>query len=210
MTLQALIFDIGGVLIRTEDLEPRRRWERRLHLPDWGLERLVHNSPAAQRATVGAASDDEAWAEAAHLLQQHALQHGVPLLRPEEMAGLRAEFYAGDHLDTALLAFIAGLRPRYRTGILSNAWPNARANLRGRIDETTFDTLVFSGEAHCRKPDPAIYHLVLQQLGVPAPAAVFVDDVLENIHAAQALGMAAIHYQPGVDVPARLRALGVA
>lgn len=209
MTIQAVFFDIGGVLVRTEDLEPRRRWERRLNLPEWGLERLVHNSPAAQRATIGTATIEEAWAEAHRLLNEHALAHYASPLTPAEMALLRAEFYAGDRADGALLAFIAGLRPRYRTGVISNAWPNARAAWRGLIDEATFDVLVFSAEAHCRKPDPAIYHLALNALNVPASAAVFVDDVLDNVRTAEALGMTAIHFQPGVDVPARLRAAGV-
>ena len=52
---KALVFDFGGVLMRTVDLSMRRRWEVRLGLPEWGLAKLVFDNPVAREATVGAA-----------------------------------------------------------------------------------------------------------------------------------------------------------
>ncbi len=200
MPLQAVLFDIGGVLIRTEDLAPRRRWEQRLGLPDWGLAKVVFDNPVALEATRGRASEPAVWAEVRRRLN----------LTPAELAELRRDFWRGDRLDIGLLDYIRRLRPRYQTGILSNVWTGARDFHRPWINETAFDVLVFSCEEDSGKPAPAIYERLLARLGVAPEAAVFVDDVAENTAAARALGLQAVHYQPGLDVPAELTRLGVA
>jgi putative hydrolase of the HAD superfamily len=58
-----------------------------------------------------------------------------------------------------------------------------------------FDELIISAEVGIAKPDPRIYHLALERLGVAAGEAVFVDDFLENIDAAQALGLHTVHFR---------------
>ncbi|MBL8056312.1 MAG: HAD family phosphatase [Anaerolineales bacterium] len=199
MPLRAVIFDIGGVLVRTADLEPRRKWERRLGLPDWGLARLVFENPAAAESTVGRASPEAVWAQAAERLA----------LTPAELAELQVDFWRGDVWDEALLAYIRSLRPRYKTGIISNAWVGMRAMHQPRLNESTFDLIVYSAEEGLAKPDPALYQRTLARLGVAPAEAVFVDDVPENVAAARALGMAGVHFQPGVDVPAEFAALGI-
>ena len=57
------------------------------------------------------------------------------------------------------------------------------------VDEI-FETVVDSAFVGLRKPDPAIYALVLERLGLPAEACVFVDDVDVNVEAARELGFA--------------------
>lgn len=184
--LRAVIFDIGGVILRTEDLEPRCVWERRLGLPDWGLERLVFGNPAAQKAALGQATDDDVWAEVARQLS----------LSYAEVAQLREDFWRGDAYDHGLLAFIGGLRPRYKTGVLSNAWPGARAYHQANVElDAIFDQAVFSAEEGVMKPDPEIYRRALARLGVAPGEAAFVDDFVENVEAARALGMRGIHFK---------------
>jgi beta-phosphoglucomutase-like phosphatase (HAD superfamily) len=48
--IQAVIFDVGGVLLRTEDRAPRQAWEARLGLEPGGAEALVFNSEMGQKA----------------------------------------------------------------------------------------------------------------------------------------------------------------
>jgi putative hydrolase of the HAD superfamily len=200
MPVQAVIFDIGGVLIRTEDLEPRRKWERRFGLPDWGLSKIVWDDNLASReATRGRADAEAVWAEVARRLS----------LTSADLAELRGDFFRGDRLDTDLMAFIGSLRPRYKTGIISNAWPEARAELQDHINAETFDDIVFSSEVGLAKPDPAIFQRALARLNIPPAGAVFVDDFVENIEAARALGMLGIHFKKGIDVRAELEKLGV-
>jgi len=199
MSIRAVIFDIGGVLVRTEDLEPRRRWERRFGLPDWGLAHIVFESPVAAAATIGQASLDEVWAQV-----QKALR-----LTPAELTRLRHEFWAGDRYDAELIRYIRSLRPRYKTGVISNAWPQVRQMHRAHINAETFDEILYSAEEGVAKPKAEIYQRALTRLGVAPAEAVFVDDVLENIQAARALGMAGVHFNKNTNVPAEFAKLGI-
>ena len=62
------------------------------------------------------------------------------------------------------------------------------------VDEI-FELVVDSGFVGTRKPDPEIYALTLEGLGVPADATVFVDDIEVNCDGARAVGMHAVHFQ---------------
>jgi epoxide hydrolase-like predicted phosphatase len=187
--IKAVIFDIGNVLLRTTDLEPRRRWERRLGVPDWTLERLFFNSATGMAAQVGKAATDDAWA---HVIRELNID-------ASELPALKRDFWAGDTWDHELLAFIRTLKPRYKTAILSNAMPDARMNLRETINDALFDVIVFSGEEGIKKPDAEIYRRVLARLDVQPEEAVFVDDLPANIDAARALGMHTIHFTAGMN-----------
>ncbi len=72
-----------------------------------------------------------------------------------------------------------------------------------------FDGLVVSGRERLVKPDPAIYHLLLERNGLAAAGCVFVDDSEVNVAAARALGMQAIHCTPGLALAPLLRQAGV-
>jgi putative hydrolase of the HAD superfamily len=80
-----------------------------------------------------------------------------------------------------------------RTVVLSNSLgrepydPYAGFDLQG-----TFDEVVFSAEHGVRKPDPAIFRLVLGKLGLPAERCLFVDDSEENLAAARRLGITSL------------------
>jgi epoxide hydrolase-like predicted phosphatase len=103
------------------------------------------------------------------------------------------------HLEPnqALIDYMRSLRDRgYRMAMLTNnvrEWePLWRAMLP--VDEI-FELVIDSAFVGMRKPEPAIYELTLAQLGLPAPACVFLDDVELNCHAAAALGMPAVHFR---------------
>src|SRR5690606_39274721 len=108
-------------------------------------------------------------------------------LSPPELAQCRTEFWAGDYLDKGLVSLIHRLRPRYKTGILSNAWSNARDNFARLFGlDRVVDAIVISAEEKIAKPDPRIYRLAAERLGVEPAQAVFIDDVAENIDGARA------------------------
>ncbi len=71
-----------------------------------------------------------------------------------------------------------------------------------------FDACVVSGHEGVAKPDPRIYEILFARSGTAAGGLLFVDDSLANVRAAEALGMAAIHFREGVDLEAELRARG--
>ena len=181
MALRAVYFDIGGVLLRTENPEPRRDWERRLGLPSGQLVKIVFENPVALRSTVGEATEPEVWQEVGRILNLPALQ----------LMELREDFFAGDAWDENLLAFIRKLRTRIRTGVISNGWLGWQAGMAKWINAAAFDTIVISGVEKCRKPEEPIYRLALSRLGLAPDEAMFFDDFQENVDGAGRIGMRA-------------------
>lgn len=183
--IKGVVFDVGGVLLRTHDQSGRRTWETRLGLKAGSLAGLVFDSKLGRKAQLGQASLEEVWTWVADHLS----------LSPEELAALKRDFWAGDRLDRELCDYIWGLRSRYRTGMLSNNWArDGRAMAQELGIANCFDIFVTSAEVGVMKPDPRIYYVALERLGVSPPQAIFVDDFIENVDAARQLGMQGIHF----------------
>lgn len=196
--MRAVIWDWGGVLMRTMDVRPRMAWERRLHLHPGGLADAVFGSPAWDRAQRGEASLDDVWAEVADRL-------GVG---DTDLSALRRDFWAGDYLDEELIGIIRELRRAgIRNGLLSNHTPEVRQRL-GDL-EVLLDAVVISGEVGVMKPDPAIYHIALERLGVAPEEAIFVDDWRPNVEAARQLGMAGVCFRGTVHLRRALTEAGL-
>ncbi len=115
--------------------------------------------------------------------------------RSKERETVHKEFFDGDIIDRELIAFIRSLRPRCKTGLISNAWDGLRPYLEREKFADAFDALTISAEVGVMKPDPAIFQHALDQLGVRPKEAVFVDDFPENIAGCEAIGMHGIHFK---------------
>jgi epoxide hydrolase-like predicted phosphatase len=89
--------------------------------------------------------------------------------------------------------------------MLSNSWGDA-THYDGPLLEELFDAWVISGEVGLRKPDPAIYELAAERLGLAPEACVFVDDLPGNLKPAGALGMATVLHRG--DAAATLAEIG--
>ena len=77
------------------------------------------------------------------------------------------------------------------------------------VDEI-FEVVVDSAFVGMRKPEPEIYELTLERLGVPAETCLFVDDVEVNFEAARKAGMSAVHFRDNEQAIAEIqKALGV-
>ena len=99
--------------------------------------------------------------------------------------------FGGMEPDEAMLAGVRAARAAgVRTGMLSNSWGEERYD-RAQLEQL-FDAWVISGEVGLRKPDPAIYELAAERLGLAPAACVFVDDLPGNLKPARALGMATV------------------
>ena len=184
MNLRAVFFDLGGVIVRTEFQAPREHLAERLGVDYEDLERLVFESETSRQASVGGLSMDEHWAAIARRLKRP----------PAEATAIREEFFAGDIVDRALLDFIRSLRPRLKTGLISNAWNDLRGYIERQKFEDAFDGLTISAEVGVTKPKAEIYLVALKQLEVSPSEALFVDDFAENVEGARAVGMSAIHF----------------
>jgi 2-haloacid dehalogenase len=71
-----------------------------------------------------------------------------------------------------------------------------------------FDHAVISGHVGAAKPDPRIFEILFEHVGKPPQELVFVDDSLNNVEVARALGMPSIHFARGVDLKSELAAHG--
>lgn len=186
MPIRAVIFDLGGVLVRTEDQTPRRELAERLGITRQEMYYLVFDSPSARQASLGEISAEE------HM-ESLRLALDVP---PQEFSTVPGAFWSGDRLDMSLVDYIRSLRPAYKTALLSNAWNDLRGVLTDRWKiADAFDELIISAEVGIVKPDPRIYRLALQRLQVSPQEAVFVDDFIENIEGGKAVGLHTIHFR---------------
>ena len=207
VTIRAVIFDYGGVLMRTADRMPRRKLEDRFGLEPGGVYDLVFRSPRWDDVQHGRIDSDAFWADVGQRLN----------LDQEQLAEFRRLFWSGDRLDEELVDLIRELRDEgYHTALLSNAPPGMGEYLRELGIADAFAVVVVSGEEGVTKPAPEIYRRTLDRLEVSADQAVFVDDTPINVEAARDMGLQATQFRGlaplrawlgdrGVSVPERLQ-----
>ena len=120
--------------------------------------------------------------------------------------GLVDRLFGGMHPDPEMIEAVRAARAAgLRTGLLSNSWGTAlypHDRLR-----SLFDVSVISGEVGLRKPDPAIFTLTMQRLGVEAGQSVFVEDLDKNIVVAEAAGIAGVLHRDAETTIPRLESL---
>ena len=109
---------------------------------------------------------------------------------------LVARLFGGVRLEESMLAAVARVRAEgFKTALLSNSW-GMDLYPKERLAEL-FDQVVISGEVGLRKPEPAIFELLLQRLGSPAGSCLFVDDHAGHLQAAAEMGMdTLLHVSP--------------
>ena len=197
--IRAVIFDVGGVLVRTIDHSGRRVWEERLGLSPGEAEAMVLNGEMGHRAQRGEITTAELWGWAGQRLG----------LTETELETFRADFWGGDGVDPALHDLIRRLHRTYQTAIISNATDALMESLAAYGLLGDFDLVVCSAHEGITKPAAAIYEIALARLGRAPGETVFIDDAPANITAAEALGIHAIRFSPGLDLEAALASLDV-
>ena len=185
MPIKAVIWDLGGVILRTEDPQPRQQLADRLGISRDDLEELVFHGASGRRAQLGEISVNEHWDNVRQIL-------GIPV---QDLPALQQAFWGGDQIDETLLNRIRMLQSQYKIGLLSNAF----SDLRQVITEywkfaDVFEEMIISAEVGLMKPDVRIYHLALERLAASPNEAVFIDDFARNIEGSRAVGIHAIHF----------------
>jgi epoxide hydrolase-like predicted phosphatase len=128
----------------------------------------------------------------------------------ENSEGLVGRLFAGVGPDEAMLDAVRRARQGgTKTGLISNSWGEGLAYDQSTLDEL-FDSVVISGDVGLHKPQPEIFRLGAERIGVPIDECVFVDDLRENCEGAEAVGMTAIlHRGADSSVPELERLLGI-
>lgn len=208
--IKAVVSDIGGVF----ELEPLGRdptarfpeliadWEMRLRLPPGEL----HACRKEMNRYFDAAGKDGELGTLSQAEWQAGLRQFIGLT-PAQLQAFVEDFwktYLGDP-NPELVAYFSVLRPRYRTALLSNSFDGAREREQDRYHFAEMvDFIIYSHEVGLAKPDPGIYALTSQRLGVQPQEIVFLDDVERNVAAAAASGFHAILYQNNAQAIAEI------
>jgi epoxide hydrolase-like predicted phosphatase len=125
-----------------------------------------------------------------------------------DMAEYIRQVSDGEVRDGELLNYIKELRKNHKIGLLSNV---SRGGIQRRFAPAElseyFDAVVASGDEGVAKPDPSVYELTADRLGVRCDACVFTDDIPLYCEGAQAVGMQAIHYEDFESFKQQLDAL---
>lgn len=184
--IKAVIFDLGGVLVRTADFAPRQRLAEQYGMTLDEIMDLVFGLEAGKRAQLGQVTIEQHW--------EHV--RGTLGLSADELRSFQKAFWSNDFLDQELVDLLRRLHRNYRTALLSNAFSDLRQVVAERLKfADAFDEMIISAEVGMMKPDLRIYQLALDRLVVKPEEAVFVDDFAHNIEAARAIGMEAIQFK---------------
>jgi len=202
MTINGLIFDYGGVLWDMR-FEFTRVLEREHGLRERVIAETLYGTETWRRLEVGVGDREQWLAEAHTLLEAEAGRELPPLHR---------HWREQQRLIVQNIELIERLRPRYRTAVLSNADNTLMRRLTQvhRIHHL-FDDIICSADVGMAKPEPRIYALAAQRLGLPAEECVFIDDLEANVNAARDAGMHGVCFRIdlGHSLEAQLADLGV-
>jgi epoxide hydrolase-like predicted phosphatase len=202
--LTALVVDYGGVLtsslgdtmgawMEADRIDPVRY---RAVMREWLSDKADRNiAQDLERGTIDAAEFERQFA------QVLAREDGsIP-----DPDGLLRRMFAGFVTEEGMVGVVRRARAAgVKTALLSNSWGNTYD--KEQLDEL-FDAAVISGEVGLRKPEPEIYRLTAERLGVPTQECVFVDDLAPNIRGAVAVGMVGVHHVDTETTRTELEAL---
>jgi epoxide hydrolase-like predicted phosphatase len=198
--IKAVIFDYGGVIgfnvIRDIYVDTAKRFG----LAKEDVRAAFHEvRNPAQRGEIGV---KEFW-------ERFAAKFDID---PKELERVWLDTFTGKSRDNEdVIDLIKKLKANgYKIGLITNL-TNVFPSTRWISDADIFDDIVVSNEVGMRKPEPKIYNLALDRLAVDAAEAVFIDDKLENVEGARAVGMKGIHFRdaPAAQLKKDLEKLGV-
>ena len=198
--MKGLLVDFGGVLT-TNVFDSFRRFCEDEGLDPAAIKRLFAEDPAALACVRGI--------ERGELSEDDFGERFGELLGVENRVGLVDRMFAGLQEDERMLGALRSARAAgIRTGLISNSMGAGRYD-RDRFPEL-FDGVVISGDVGLHKPQPEIFLLGCEKVGLDPAECVFVDDLKENCAGAEAVGMTAVlHRGADTTIPEVERLLGV-
>jgi len=189
MPIRAVLWDFGGVILDSP-FDGFARYEQAAGLPPGFLRSLNANNP-----------DANAWAR----MERNEVslkEFGVLYEAEAEEAGQRIDAQAvlaalSGQPRPAVVEAVRRCAERLPTGLLTNNFTVKDAAMSGGrpdLEEvlSLFHVIVESSKVGVRKPDPRIYELATEALGVPPAETVFLDDLGINLKPARAMGMTTI------------------
>ena len=200
--IEAVIWDFGGVFTASP-FEAFARYERERGIAVGAIRKINttnhHDNAWAkfERAEVDFAGFDALFAEEARVL-------GFEIPGRDVLALLTGEF------RPEMIEALRRIKTRFKTGCITNNMPSdavgtSRSIYAHEVMEL-FDALIESSKAGIRKPDPRIYMMMCELLGVKPEACVYLDDLGGNLKPARTMGMTTIKVESGAQAIAELEA----
>ena len=193
MAVEAVIWDFGGVFT-TSPFDAFNRYERERGLPADIIRRINSINPDTnawariERSEIDAAAFDR-------LFREEALAAGHDIPGADVLALLSSD------LRPAVVAAFFACKARFKVGCITNNAPTGKgAGMSSSSDKARqiadvfaqFDHVIESSRAGVRKPDPRIYRMMCEALGVQPAACVYLDDLGINLKPAREMGMTTI------------------
>ncbi len=196
--IQGIIFDFGRVISAQKPPTLFARYEKDLGLAPESINPIMFDSQAWKDALLGRKTAEAFW---------YAIGPELGLNSAEEIDAFRRRYHADEAINPGVAELMGLLYGRYKLAVLSNSPPGLVNWLADWNIRHWFDVVFCSGDEGVVKPDPAAFEMTLGRLGVEPGAAVFIDDTLEHVKAAEALGLHGICFTTAEILSDRLNAL---
>src|SRR5947209_2413930 len=183
--IEVVLFDFGGVIAPLAADDAVGRLEAALRLAPGTLHTHMYEGDLWPDLSVGKLTEDEYW---------HALG-GLVGHEPNALRQALVPIWDPQAIDIEVIAMALALRDHVRVAILSNATLRLETHLQTLGIGCLFDPVINSARVGLRKPDPAVFHHALTQLGVPAGSVLFIDDKERNTVVAEELGIPSIRFE---------------
>jgi len=204
MTIEAIFFDFGGVLLKHADGIDHKAIEAQFDLPERTVFNCLYRDSRYKDFFVGKCTEQE-WVDS---IREAAVRN----VGDKALPMLKAVREANIDLNPDMVHLMERLHGRYRLGIISNTTPGMEERLQSQFPQLIelTEVRVGSGDLKIGKPDPKIFHHAAKEMGVSLEVSVFTDDTASYAAAATELGMHGIHFTDYESFVTSLDAIGVA
>jgi len=192
MPADALLFDLGGVVMGLDWNRAFQRWGRASHVPPEALATLYAFDEPYERHERGEIGELDYYAALRRTL-------AIDIEDGEFRAGWRAIFTEPVHETVALLEMLKDRVPLYAFSN-SNAAHQAVWSRKFRSALAHFRRVFVSSEMGLRKPERASFDFIAREIAVAPGRILFFDDTLANVEGARSAGLQAIHVRGPDDV----------
>jgi len=200
--VDAVVFDVGGVLIEVDYAPQHAAISRLVTLPPAEIARRLISHPVLIEFECGRVSVEVFQREVEGVL-------GCAISQETFHSAWNGIFKSEIHENVQILKTLRG-RSGFKVGVLSNTnlphfeYLKKHMKVLGEVEH-----LYASHEIGCRKPEPESYRHVLKRMNVAPERTVFIDDLQENLEGARRVGMKTIHASTPGAVKSGLSELGV-
>ena len=200
--IKTIFFDFGGVIIKPPNYKWINRWKKQLGISEHPeIVEMLENPNGSQLVKdvcLGKVPEDHLWAVMTEKWR----------INPVLLEQIRRKLLSKRQLNKHILKFMNEVADGYATAILSNAGDQSRQLMEGTYQlHQIVDEIIISAEEGVIKPDPRIFEIAMTRMAAVPDTSLLVDDFEENVIAARAFGMQAVHFTDTHQAIDEVRAL---